>query len=86
MSFKKYNITFIIVISILLALFFSYQYDNNHHQLIKSLFAIEDRKAISDNDILELIKQGDYNLDIIMDFYRSIEWYNKILAIDSKNV
>src|SRR5580765_1682778 len=44
--------------SILLILFFSYQHDN--HQL-KSSFAIEDSKIISNKNISEFIQNGDCN-------------------------
>ena len=82
MSYKKYIIS-IIGMSILLILFFSYQDDN--HQ-IKSSFAIEDSKTISNKNISEFIQQGDYNLDNIRDFHKAIEWYDKVLAIDQENV
>ena len=80
MSYKKYIIS-ITGMSILLILFFSYQDDN--HQ-IKSSFAIEDSKIISNKNISEFIQKGDHNLDNLRDFHQAIEWYDKALAIDKK--
>ena len=86
MSYIKNDLIFILlVISILLIFIFSYQSYINDYRL-KSSFAIEDTKTISNNDVVEFIKQGDYNQEIIKDIHKAIEWYDKGLAIDSENV
>jgi hypothetical protein len=69
--------------SILLVLFSNYQYGN--YQL-KSSFATEDSKTITNQDISEFIQQGDYNLDNLSDFHKAVEFYDKVLAIDANNV
>ena len=70
--------------NILLILSFIYHYDDNHQ--LKSSFAIEDSKKNSKDNISEFIQQGDYNLRIIRDYQKAIEWYDKVLAIDTNNV
>ena len=84
MSYQKYNIIFIFIISLLLILFSEYIFDN--YQLKLSSFAIEYTKTSSDNNIQKFIKNGDYNFEIIRDYHKAIEFYDKVLTMDSENV
>ena len=82
MPHKKYLIYSVVVIGILLVLFSTYIFDNNQ---LKSSFAVEDTKPISDKDIREFISQGNYYRDILQDKNKAIGWYDKALAIDPYN-
>ena len=82
LSYKKHIIS-IFAMSVLLILFPKYIFDNYE---LKSSFAVEDTKTISDKDIQEFNKQGYYNFQTIGDFDKAIEWYDKVLTIDKNNV
>ena len=78
---KKYNIflliSFIISISIFsLILIFD---SESYFEFLKPSFALQttDSPTSFSNNISEMIKKGDYNFDIIRDFYKAIEFYEK---------